>query len=115
MQAALDGAPPVGAPHNSCALVEGLAAGAAAMARAGRAGSPLHRTLRARIDAEMDKNRALQLQPARDRLALGDETYLVSPHLGTYAGAYLLGRYTPTVRVDVTHHCISAITEMQQP
>jgi hypothetical protein len=112
MQTALDGAPPVDSPHNSCALVEGLAAGAAALARAGRADSAL--AVHARIGAEMEKNRALQLPPARDRIALGGDIYLISPRLGAYAGAYLLGRYTPTIRVDVTHHCISAITEMQQ-
>jgi hypothetical protein len=112
-QAALDAAPPVDGPYNSCPLVEGLAASASAIARSGRADSLLHRALRARIRAEMDKNNGLQLAAAQDRLAFGGDSYLVSPRLGAYAGAYLFGRYTPMVRIDMTHHCISAITEMQ--
>jgi hypothetical protein len=112
-QAALDAAPPVDGPYNSCPLVEGLAASTATIARSGRADSALHRALGARIRAEMDKNNALQLSAAQDRLALGGDGYLVSPRLGAYAGAYLFGRYTPTVRIDMTHHCISAIAEMQ--
>lgn len=113
-RAALDGGPPEDSPFSTCALVEGLGATAGTMARTGRADSTLHRTLRARIRAEMDKNNALQLAPGQDRIALGAESYLFSPRLSAYAGAYLFGRYMPNVRIDMTHHCVSAITEMQQ-
>jgi hypothetical protein len=100
-------------PAASCTLVEGLAASASAIARAGRASTPSLGVLRARIRSEMDKNESLQLQPGQERLALGGGSELMAPRLGAYAGAYLFGRYTPTVRIDMTHHCISAIAEMQ--
>jgi hypothetical protein len=61
----------------------------------------------------MDKNNALQLRAGQDRLALGGGGELMAPRLGAYAGAYLLGRYTPVIRIDMTHHCVSAIAEMQ--
>ena len=113
MRTALDAATPADAPNNSCALVEGLAAGAWVMAHAGRAENDLYRALRMRIDAEMEKNLALQVPPDEDRLAAGPDGYLYAPRLRDYAGAFLIGRYTPSVRVDMTHHCISAIAEMQ--
>lgn len=113
MRMALDSATPPEAPNNSCALVEGLAAGATVLARAGRSESDLYRALRARIDAEMEKNRALQIAPDQDWLAAGPDGYLYTPRLRDYAGAFLIGRHTPSVRVDMTHHCISAIAEMQ--
>ena len=109
----LEAGPPADSPANTCALVEGLAASAAALARDGRADGALHRTLRARIRAELDKNNALQLRPGQDRITLGAHGYLFAPRLGAYAGAYLMGRYTPSIRIDVTHHCISAVAEMQ--
>jgi hypothetical protein len=112
-QAALGSAPPQDTPHNTCPLVEGLAASAATLAQGGRRDSALHRALRTRIRAEMDKNNALQIRPGADRLGAGENGYLFAPQLGDYAGAYLFGRHTPTVRVDMTHHCISAIAEMQ--
>ena len=112
-QAALDIAPQADSPEASCALVEGLAASAGAMARGGWTDKPLHAALRQRIRLEMDKNNGLQLQPGQGRLALGGDGVLIAPRLGDYAGAYLFGRYTPTVRIDMTHHCISATAEMQ--
>lgn len=112
-QAALETSPPADSPAASCALVEGLAASASAIARAGRAQTPVHDGLLARIRSEMDKNNALQLQPGQERLALGGGGELFAPRLGAYAGAYLFGRYTPVIRIDMTHHCISAIAEMQ--
>jgi hypothetical protein len=112
-QAALDAAPQADSPEASCALVEGLAASAGAMARGGWSDKPLYAALRQRIRLEMDKNNRLQLQRGQDRLALGGDGVLIAPRLGDYAGAYLFGRYTPTVRIDMTHHCISAIAEMQ--
>jgi hypothetical protein len=107
-------APPADAPLNSCTIVEGLAATAATFARAGRADTPLYRTMVARIRKEMDKNNALQLPPGLDRLTPGEGVVLISPRLADYAGAYLFGRALPTVRIDMTHHCISAVAEMQQ-
>ncbi|HEX2114107.1 MAG TPA: hypothetical protein VHM01_06850 [Alphaproteobacteria bacterium] len=110
---ALANGPPADSPANTCGLVEGLAASAATLARADRRDDALLHALRVRIRAEMDKNNALQLRPGQDRIAAGADSYLLAPRLGTYAGAYLLGRHTPTIRIDMTQHCISAIAEMQ--
>jgi hypothetical protein len=113
-KAALAGGPAADNPGNTCGLVEGLAASAATLARAGRGDDPLARALRARIRADMDKNNALQLKPGQDRIDFGADSQLSAPRLRGYAGAYLIGRFTPTIRIDMTQHCISAVAEMQR-
>ena len=62
----------------------------------------------------MDKNNAMQIRPGQDRIAFGEDSQLLAPRLRDYAGAYLLGRYTPQMRIDMTQHCISAVAEMQR-
>jgi hypothetical protein len=100
-------------PGNTCGLVEGLAASAVTISQGG-GDAALLRMLRARIRADMDKNNAMQLQPGQDRIAYGADTYFVSPRLRDYAGAYLMGRFMLSTRIDVSQHCISAIAEMQR-
>jgi hypothetical protein len=112
-QMALKDGPPADTPANSCGVVEGLAASAATLARAGR-NDALLRTLRARIRAEMDKNNGMQVQPAQDRIVFGADSQLTAPRLRDYAGAYLIGRFTPSIRIDMTQHCVSAVAEMQR-
>jgi hypothetical protein len=114
VQSALKNFPPPDPVNNTCPFTEGLAASAATIERAGRGNGDLYRALRARVRAEMDNNNSLQLPPGLDRLAPGPDAYLFSPGLADYAGAYLFGRSTAYVRVDMTDHCISAIAEMQQ-
>jgi hypothetical protein len=110
---ALDGGPAADIPMNTCAFVEGLAASAGTLARGGRVDGELYRKLRARVRAEMDKNNALQLRSGQDRIVFGNDGYFFAPRLRDYAGAYLIGRTLLNVRIDMTHHCISAVTEMQ--
>jgi hypothetical protein len=112
-QMALKDGPGADHPGNSCGFVEGLAASAATIAQ-GRGDDALLRTLRARIRADMDKNNAMQIRPGQDRIAFGEDSQLLAPRLRDYAGAYLLGRYAPQMRIDMTQHCISAIAEMQR-
>jgi hypothetical protein len=110
---ALADGPAADHPGNSCGLIEGLAASAATLARAGRGDDALLRTLFARIRADMDKNNALQVRPGQERIEFGADSYLFAPRLRDYAGAYLIGRFTPSIRIDITQHCNSAIAEMQ--
>jgi hypothetical protein len=110
---ALANAPGADNPGNSCGFVEGLAASAVTIAQGG-GDAALLRTLRARIRADMDKNNGMQLRPGQDRIEYAADTYVVAPRLPDYAGAYLMGRYMPAVRIDVSQHCISAIAEMQR-
>jgi hypothetical protein len=112
-QMALKDGPAADHPGNSCGFIEGLAASAATIAQ-GRGDDTLLRTLRARIRADMDKNNAMQIQPGQDRINFSEDSQLLAPRLRDYAGAYLMGRYAPQMRIDMTQHCISAIAEMQR-
>jgi hypothetical protein len=68
----------------------------------------IHR-LRQRIDGEMATNLSLQIQPGQTRIEFGNGTYLSSPSLASYAGAFLAGRNDPYVRIDYTEHCMSVL------
>jgi hypothetical protein len=112
-KAALADGPGADHPGNSCGLVEGLAASAATLAHGGGDAALLH-ALRTRIRTDMEKNNAMQIRPGQDRIAFGVDSELSAPRLRDYAGAYLMGRFTPSIRIDMTQHCISAIAEMQR-
>jgi hypothetical protein len=70
--------------------------------------------LRLQIDSEMIKNVSLQIQPGQTRIELGNDTYLSSPSVANYAGAFLAGGHQPYVRIDYTEHCICALLEWAQ-
>jgi hypothetical protein len=98
--------------ENTCAFVEGLATAAAVLAR--RDGhQKLMKRLTARIDREMDKNRALQIRPGLTELDFPEGASFRSAHLADYAGAFLGGGTSLYVRVDITGHCLNALIEMQ--
>ena len=59
---------------------------------------------------EFTQTRPLVLIKAR--IELGNGTYLSSPSVADYAGAFLAGRHDPYVRIDYTQHCISALMEL---
>lgn len=98
---------------NSCSLVEGLAAGAAALRAGGRGRSGLFDGMVQRIEAELAKDLTLQIAPGQRRLALGGGRYLEDPVLAHFAGAFLNGRYVPRARIDFTQHCLSALIKYQ--
>lgn len=100
--------------ENSCADVEGLAAAYAVLNSVAHPQRDLIRRLRQRIDFEMTKNRALQIQPGQTSIDLGNRSYLSSPSVADYAGAFLAGRHQPYVRIDYTEHCICALMELDQ-
>jgi hypothetical protein len=98
---------------NNCAFVEGLAAAQNLLRRGGAAPDDvLASEIHARIEFEMRKNLALQIQPDQDRIDLGAAGVLLSPHLARFAGAFLAGKDTPLARIDLTEHCLSALVEM---
>jgi hypothetical protein len=98
---------------NTCSLVEGLTAAAGALQSVERINTELGGRLNGRINSEMAKNRALQIEPAQERIGLAEGAYFFSERLGQYAGAFMAGRYIPYTRTDYTGHCMSAIIEMQ--
>ena len=98
--------------ENTCAWIEGLATAAAMLrARKDSDGALLAR-IDARVNEDMEVNRALQIGPNMDRIAFGEGISLTSPKLRDFSGAFLLGRYEPTTRVDMTGHCVSAILKL---
>jgi hypothetical protein len=99
--------------ENTCALVEGLAAAVAVLAKHEGDRALLQR-LTTRIEREMTKNRTLQIQPGTLELAYPGGTFFHSPRLADYAGAYLSGGGNLYARIDVTAHCLSALIEMQR-
>ena len=105
-------APPPGSSENSCDVVEGLGTALRVLTATADPDRGLIRRLRQRIDSEMAKNLSLQIQPGQTRIELGNGTYLSSPSVADYAGAFLAGRHEPYVRIDYTEHCISALMEL---
>jgi len=74
----------------------------------------LTQRLRERIRNEMEKNRRLQISPRAERLQLGSDTYLTSPKLKEYAGAFLEGPFLPYARIDYTGHCLSTMVKLER-
>ena len=100
--------------ENSCADVEGLATAVRVLSATAHPDQDLIRRLRQRIGSEMAKNVSLQIQPGQTRIELGNGTYLSSPSVSDYAGAFLAGKHQPYVRIDYTEHCICALLELGQ-
>lgn len=98
---------------NTCAPLEGLATAAAVLREWDVTEAALLRRIHERIDAEMAKNRDLQIQPNRDRLRFAEGTYLSSPRLRDFSGAFLAGTFSPYTRIDITGHCLSAMVKLR--
>jgi hypothetical protein len=106
---ALAALPPTELRHgNSCWLVEGLAAAYPTFAERPELAALASR-VRERVTAELERIRALQIQPGQDRVALAAGGELFAPVLRAHAGAYLAGPYRAYLRIDFTQHCISAL------
>jgi hypothetical protein len=98
---------------SSCAHMEGLAV-AARVLRAHQAADGLLEKVVARLNEEMEKNRALQIPSNGGRIVFGDGVQLISPRLREFAGAFLVGKFQAYTRVDETGHCVSAMTKLAQ-
>lgn len=102
------------ADFNTCASIEGLATAAAVIEVDGGADLALLDRIKDRVALEMAKNRKLQIQPGQERIDLGGDGYLWSSRLQEYAGAFLVGLYAPTTRIDASAHCLSALIIMER-
>jgi hypothetical protein len=100
-------------PPNSCALVEGFATALQILSR-DRRYEAVVASIQRRVDTEMEKNHRLQLARDTRRITVADGTYLVSPHFGRFAGAFLAGQSRPFTRIDVTGHCLAALLRLER-
>ena len=94
---------------NTCADVEGIAAGARALKLAGLASDPGYLALAERARGELQKSLGLQLLPGNIRDRLPGRSNLPDDELARFAGAFLNGRLLPQSRIDSTQHCLSAL------
>ena len=97
---------------NTCSDIEGLATAAAVLRADGTTDGALLKRVEARLNEEMETIRQLQIPPGASRMDFGDGTYLVSPKLRDFPGAFLEGRFRPYTRVDATAHCVSAMVKL---
>lgn len=105
---------PLSPDDNTCPLLEGLAAGLGLLRDARFADAALIIATEQRVKIELEKNLGLQLQLGQERIALAGEAVLIAPKIASQAGAWLFGRFTPRIRVDMTGHCLSALVELGQ-
>lgn len=96
-------------PHmNGCFVAEGLV--------------PVYKTLdedplfavhaekvRQRVVDVMNDVADLQIKEGQQQLAFDAGVTLNVPYLPDYAGAFIAGKHRPTIRVDFTQHCLSAM------
>jgi hypothetical protein len=92
---------------NTCAALEGLAAAASALTRAGE--TEVSAVLRQTLDRELPPNMLLQLPAGETRRAYGPDRFYEDPKLANFAGAFLNNAYALRTRLDFTQHCLSAI------
>jgi len=104
--------PIVNRKSNSCYSVEGMVAAMQVLRKSNRA-QKTQQILQARIEAEMEKNAALQIPVGAREISLGDERKLHSPELKRFAGGFLNARDRPQVRIDATQHCLSAMLKQR--
>ena len=98
---------------NTCYLVEGLAAGARVLASVKRDTHTdhLYRRILVRVRAELAKSLDMQIMSGENRIAVGEERVVERPSIGSFAGAFLSGRYKARTRIDFTQHSLSALLE----
>ena len=100
--------------YNTCAVMEGLVTAVVVLESADGGRQALTQRLRERIRDEMEKNRRLQISPRAERLQVGRDTYLASPKLKEYVGAFLEGPSLPYARIDYTGHCLSTMVKLDR-
>jgi hypothetical protein len=97
---------------NPCADLEGLITAAGVLRARKDADGALLARIEARVTEGMTVTHGLQIGANTDRIEFGDGIYLTAPKLRDFAGAFLLGKYEPVTRVDVTGHCVAAMTKL---
>ena len=94
--------------------MEGLAAALAVLIRAGKGDTFLAGQFRSWLSNEAAKLPKLQIQPGQVGMALAGAAPLRSPRMSEFPGAFLLGLYLPTTRVDAAQHCLSAMIMIER-
>ena len=97
------------AEDNPCTRMEGLAATLGVLIRSGDDRGDLAGRLRSLLSRQAVSLPPIQIQRGQNRMKLGGQAYFASPRLAEFGGAFLLGRYQPTTRVDAGQHCLSAL------
>jgi len=95
---------------NSCATMEGMAATLAVLDRSGNGDSALAEQIRRWLSTQDAKLPMLQIKPGQTGMQLAGSAQLQAPRMSEFPGAFLLGLYQPTTRVDAAQHCLSAMT-----
>jgi len=95
---------------NKCAAMEGLTATLATLDRSGNGDTALAGQIRRWLSNEHAKLPKLQIKPGQVDLNLAGSAQLHAPRMAEFPGAFLLGLYQPTTRVDAAQHCLSAMT-----
>ncbi len=94
---------------NNCADMEGLAATLAVLDRSGGGDTALAEQIRRWLSEEAAKLPRLQIKRGQIGMQLGGSAQLQAPRMLNFPGAFLLGVYQPTTRVDAAQHCLSAM------
>lgn len=95
--------------HNHCPAMEGVAATLTVLNQSGENDTDRVRKLRSWLTQETVRLPKLQIQPGQADMALGGEARLRAPSMLQFSGAFLLGLYEPTTRIDLGEHCFWAI------
>jgi hypothetical protein len=93
---------------NSGSAVEGLAAGATALAKGGRGSGRLYRRILLRLVRELEKSCEMQILRGQETITVLDKLITLPTGID-FAGAFLNGRRQPQTRIDITQHCLSAL------
>ncbi len=99
----------------NCAQLEGLATAARVLEADDLGAKTIVQRLRGLIDPAMTEVRTLQIMPNQHRMDLKDGSFLWSPKLRDYAGAFLGGPTNPETRIDYTGHCLSTMMILDRP
>ena len=92
---------------NACAILEGLAAAAGAVANGGDPALAIE--LRARLDHDLPVSLALQIEALQTQVSFGADRFYEDPKLANFVGAFRNGHYILRTRIDFTQHCLSAL------
>lgn len=99
---------------NNCTEIEGSAALVGTLEQAGRGGGATAQRVRRWLEDEEAVVPSLQIQPGQASLSLGGDAALRAPRLAQFAGAFLMGRYDPSTRVDADMHCVFALLLLER-
>ena len=93
---------------NHCAEMEGVASTLGVLDAEGGTDELLLR-LQTWAAGEALKLPRLQVRTGQEGLTLADDAKLSAPRMAGFGGAFLMGHYEPTTRVDLMQHCLSAM------